>query len=273
MHETLLQYERDFDGLIGVAFKDLTNGSEIAVNGDIVFPIASMVKIPILLEFFKQAMARKLSPDKRVWIEKEHKVADSGVLQYLGDHTVNCTLRDLAVLMINVSDNTAANLLIDFVGMDNVNSTLRTLGLEATRLARKMMDVKAAIGGNENVSTPSEITSLLRKLQTHEGIDEGVARECLNILKMPKLERYLSSGLPPGTVVANKPGELPGVLLDGGVIYLPDHPYVLSVMTTFTCNRLSAQAVIHRVSKIVYEHVWRVAQSSEFGRRFDETTL
>ena len=268
LEKVLRQYESDFDGVIGIAFRDLVSNHSISINGDRVFPIGSVIKIAILLEFFRQVTAGKLSGETRTWIEKEHKVPGSGVLQYLGDHTTNCTLRDLAVLMINLSDNTATNMLIDLVGIENVNRTLQALGLRNTRLARKMMDITAAMGGNENVSTPNEIASLLIRLYSHDGITKDVSEECLKILKMPKSEDYLSSGLPPDTILANKPGQLPGIVSDCGIVYLSDRPYILCLMITYLGNELAGERIIRHISRTVFSHVSRVAKSSELGRRF-----
>jgi beta-lactamase class A len=268
LQEALTEKAQALDGVMGLAFKDLVSGHEITIRGDTIFPIGSSIKIAILLEFFRQAKTGKFSVNDRVWVEKHHKVNGSGVLQFMGDHSMNCSLRDLAALMINVSDNAATNMLIDVVGMDNVNANLQRLGLKSTRLERKMMDEPAAKKGNENVSTPKEMMSLLTKLYKCDGIEEDVSTEALTILKMPKLEQYLSAGVPPDVVVANKPGMIPGVFGDSGIVYLPERPYVLSVLTTYLRDPPMGQEAVRKVSKIVYDHAWRVSKSTEIGRRF-----
>jgi len=180
---------------------------------------------------------------------------------------VNCSLKDITSLMILVSDNVATNILIDLVGMENVNKTVQALGLKATRLARKMIDEDAARKGRENVSTPREMMSLLTMLHTSSGIDKDVSAQTLDILKMYK-EGPVRTGAPPETVVANKTGGLPGVIADCAIVYLPDRPYVLCAMTTFLKDPLVGHESIRNVSRIIYDYMWRISKSTPLGRRF-----
>lgn len=267
LEENLSEQIQRTDCVVGLALKDLVSGREFAIKGDTVLPIGSAIKIGVLLEFFRQAKLGKLSVQDRVWIEKNHKIGGSGVLQFLGDHSVNCSWRDIAALMILVSDNAATNMLIDLVGMENVNKTFQNLGLKATRLARKMIDEDAARKGRENVSTPCEMRSLLTLLHTSSNIDKDVSQQTLEVLRMYK-EGPLRSGVPPETMVANKTGTLPGVMVDCGIIYLPDRPYALCVMTTFLRDPLTGEELIRRISRIVYDYLWRISKSTPFGRRF-----
>jgi len=144
----------DFDGVMGIAVKDLTSGETFFVNADTVFPQASSIKIPILLELLRQAQAGPeasgLKLDERVELKRALMTGGSGVLLRFGDGTSALSLRDLATLMIVLSDNTATNILIDRVGMDNVNGLLRELGLKETKLQRRMMDVEAGRASREN---------------------------------------------------------------------------------------------------------------------------
>ncbi len=118
-------------GVTGLAVLDLTNGEQFGVNENCLFPQASAIKIPVLMEVYKQAARGtfKLTDTRR--IEKQDKTTGSGVLAFLGDGTVQMNLHDLCVLMIVLSDNTATNILIDLVGMAAVNETLDSLGLAA----------------------------------------------------------------------------------------------------------------------------------------------
>ena len=114
----------NLDGVMGVAIKDLTSGEEILINERLVFPTGSSIKIPILIELHKQAAEGKFKLSDQRWVERKDQVGGSGVIGHFGDHTSSLSLRDLAVLMIELSDNTATNMLIDQVGMANVNRTL-----------------------------------------------------------------------------------------------------------------------------------------------------
>jgi beta-lactamase class A len=142
------------DGVLGLAIKDLSTGRTIFINENEIFPQASSIKMTILLEVLKQAEEGQLKLDEFVNLTPEAKVGGGLILAYLGYPALKISIRDLCVLMVVLSDNTATNLLIDRVGLKNVNNRLQGLGLSQTRLQRKMMDVKAADEGGENCPRP-----------------------------------------------------------------------------------------------------------------------
>src|SRR5215813_5920384 len=155
------------DGVMGVAILDLTDGRILLRNADRVFPTASSIKIAILLELYRQdqearAGAKgKAKLDDVYTFDPKDLVEDSQIMAGLTPGMTRISNRDLAQFMVAVSDNAAANVLIDRVGMQNVNATMRSLGLTKTMLRRKMMDIAAARRGDENVSTPQEMVRLL----------------------------------------------------------------------------------------------------------------
>jgi beta-lactamase class A len=159
-----------FDGVIGVAIVDLTDGRTVLRNADRVFPTASSIKIAILLELYYQEQEgragaqAKAKLDDLYTFDPKALVEFSQVMAGLTPGVTRVTNRDLAQFMVAVSDNTAANILIDRVGKDNVNAMLRGLGLTKTMLRRKMMDFAAAKRGDENVSTPQEMARLLETI-------------------------------------------------------------------------------------------------------------
>ncbi|MGH9795709.1 MAG: serine hydrolase, partial [Candidatus Acidiferrales bacterium] len=146
----------EFDGVMGIAVQDLNGGDAFTVNAEMVFPQASSIKIPVLIELYRQMQAGSVKLDERVEVKKSLVAGGSGVLQNFGDGTSSLSLRDLAVLMIVLSDNTATNILIDRVGMEQVNGMLAHYGLRRTRLQRRMLDTEAQQAGRENLSTPLE---------------------------------------------------------------------------------------------------------------------
>src|SRR5437762_2166279 len=162
-----------FDGVMGVAILDLTDGRILLRNANHVFPAASSIKIAILLELYRQdqeprAGAKgKARLDDIYTFDPKDLVEDSRIMAGLTPGITRVTNRDLAQFMIAVSDNSAANVLYDGVGKDNVNAMLRSLGLSKTMLRRKMMDVAAARRGEENVATPQEMVRLLEAI--HKG--------------------------------------------------------------------------------------------------------
>jgi beta-lactamase class A len=259
------EVEAGLDGILGLALKDLKTGKTFLINEREVFPQASSIKIAILLEVFKQAEEGRLKLDEFIALEESGKVAGSGVLFYLGRPSLRLSVRDTAVLMIVLSDNTATNLLIAKVGMDAVNKRLDGLGLAKTRLQRKMMDLKAAAEGRENVSTPLEMLTLLEKVWKGDILKEPFRKDFLDILAIPK-DSPLRSGVPEGIDVAEKPGELEGVRCDSGVVMLPGRPYILCVMTTYLKLDGDGNPAIAGISRLAYEHFSRLERSSEIGR-------
>lgn len=255
-----------FDGVMGIAAKDLTTGETFGVSADMVFPQASSIKIAVLMEMFRQAQAGTLRLEDRVEFTRALRVGGSGVLQHFGDGTSVLSLRDLAVLMIVLSDNAATNILIDRVGMANVNQTLDRLGLRQTRLQRRMIDLDAQRAGRENLSTPSEMTTLLSLLYKGQILDAAHTAAALEILRYRK-NTALRRGLPESVELANKPGSLAGVRCDSGIALLAGRPYAISVMTTYDEDGDAAERAIGEVSRRVYEYFDRVAHSNPQGAR------
>jgi beta-lactamase class A len=259
------EIEAGLDGILGIALKDLGTGKTLLLNEREVFPQASSIKIAVLLETFKQAEEGRLKLDDFVALEESRKVEGSGVLVHLGRPSLSLSIRDLAVLMVVLSDNTATNLLIDKVGLEAVNKRMDALGLPKTRLRRKMMDLQAAAEGRENVSTPFEMMTLLERIWKGSALGEPYRKDLLAILAIPK-DSPLRAGVPEGVEVAEKPGELEAVRCDSGIVMLTGRPYVLSVMTTYLKRDADGNPAIAKVSRAVYEHLARLARSSPIGR-------
>ncbi len=258
----------EFDGVMGIAVKDLIGGNAFTVNGEMVFPQASSIKIPVLIELYRQAQAGSVRLEERVEVKKSLAAGGSGVLQRFGDGTSSLSLRDLAVLMIVLSDNTATNILIDRVGMEKVNGMLAHYGLRGTRLQRRMLDTEAQQAGRENLSTPLEMAGLLGLLHEGKVLNAENTAAVLEILSYPK-NTPLRRGLPGNVRLANKPGGLAGVSCDSGIVLLEGRPYAISVMTTFgpVGDAPSGEAAIGEVSRRVYEYFRRVAASNALGVR------
>lgn len=252
------------DGVMGIFVKDLTSGQHFEVNADTVFPQASSIKIPLLIELMRQAQSGKLNLNDRVEIHRAGLVGGSGVLQFLSDGGSAISLHDLAVLMVVLSDNSATNLLIDRVGMDNVNTMLDGLGLRQTRLARKMIDIDAERADRENHSTPRQMGTLVEMLNEGKLLDSVHTRMTLEILEYPK-ESPIRAGVPEGVTVAEKPGSLNGAQCDSGIVFLEGHPYVISVMTAY--NTSDGDSAITAVSRRVFSYFDRIAHSNSYGVR------
>jgi beta-lactamase class A len=254
------------DAVVGIAIKNLATGEEFLVNENDVFPQASSIKIHILAELFHQAEEGKLRMTDVVPLPASVRVGGSGILSELSESGVSMSLYDYAVLMVVLSDNTATNLLIGQVGMEQVNKFLQMNGAEKTRLQRKMMDVKAAAEGRENVGTPKEVLAVLEKLHRGELVSKKASEEMVKILKKPK-EGPIRAGVPLDVEVANKAGDLDGVRCDVGIVFLPKAPYAICVMTKLLLHDADGQRIITDVSRHAFAYFERKAYSNEFGRR------
>lgn len=255
-----------FDGVMGVAIKDLTTGEEIMVNDQVVFPTGSSIKIPVLIELHKQAAEGKYKLTDLRRIERKDQIGGSGVILNFGDGTSQLSLRDLAVLMIVLSDNTATNMLIDQTGMANVNRTLDEMGLKDIRLRRKMIDTAASARGEENIATPREAMGLMEKLYRGEAVSRSLSDDVLKILKLRK-NSPIPKVVPANVEIANKPGGIEGVACDWAIVYVPNRPFAIAVMTNYNGETANADEAISRAAKLAYDHFARLARSTPYGAR------
>jgi beta-lactamase class A len=250
-------------GALGYCVLDLTGSERFGLNENQVYPQASAIKIAILMEVYKQAGEGKFNLTDSRRIQWQDKTGGSGVLTQLGDGTVELSLYDLCVLMILVSDNTATNLLIDLVGMENINRTLDSLGLKQTRVRRRMMNTAASWSGDENVSTPAEAARIMELLFKGEFLNRKVCDEILAILRKPK-NTNLKSGLPADVAIATKPGGSPVVFTEWAIVELKDRPYVVVVMENYGLPEDAATA-IKEISRTLHEHFSRLARATGHG--------
>lgn len=243
---------------------DLTTGETIGINSDLVFAQASAIKIPILMEVYKQAHEKKFSLSELKVLLPVNTVGGSGILNTMVD-PVSLSIRNLCVLMITLSDNSATNTLIDLVGMQAINSTMQTLGFSNTRVQRKMIDAQASRRGDENISTPAEAAKILNLLYQGKFIDKPTSDGILSILKKNGRENSrVVKGLPSGVNIAFKPGGLNGVSTEWSIIFLDGRPYALAVMENFKLPGGSPD-VIESISKTLYNYYFLKARASKYG--------
>ena len=259
--------DQRLDGVLGVSVKDLKGGLSFELRPQESFPQASSIKLAVLYELYRQAEEGRVDLAE-VTRPPLPRVRGGGVLQEVGDK-VSLTWRDLAVLMMGWSDNAATNVLIDRVGMDAVNRRLDALGLRATRLRRKMMDLDAARRGDENVSNPAEMRQLVEAMHAGTGLSADRGRDMMRVAAVPK-DSPFRAPLPEGLVVADKPGSLEAVRCVTAVVDLPGRPYAVSIMTTYLRRDADGEAAIKEISAALYETFDRLARSSDLGRIISE---
>jgi beta-lactamase class A len=271
LNAAVVEVEQHLDGVLGVAILDLTSGQQLLVHPDDVFPQASSIKIAVLAELYHQAeqsahgAGGKATLKDRYVVRARDLVADSAILGGLTPGVTSLTNRDLATMMVAVSDNSATNVLIDRVGMDNVVHLTESLGLAHTQLRRKMMDLEAAAHGRENISTPREMMQLLEQLYRGKVIGPPLLDDFFAVLATPK-DSFIPRDLPPDLKIANKPGELEGVRNDSGIVFLNNRPYVICVMTTYLANERAGEDAITRISSLAYGVFDRFSRASDLGR-------
>lgn len=219
---------------------DLESGGHIARDEDDVMPTASLIKVPVMVALYSAVAAGRLALGDRVTYEAEHRVLGSGVLSKLTPG-VQMTVRDAVVLMMTISDNSATNMCIDMAGLDNVNATMRSLGLPQTTLFLRLGDRSAGLDArNMSVSTAGETARLMASIARHECVSAEASEDMLRIMRRSDYRHELSALLPwnemnmladdPKTAwVAEKGGSfLNGVRTCGAVFKGPRGSFVLS---------------------------------------------
>jgi beta-lactamase class A len=275
LEATINDVDSHLDGVLGVAIEDLSSGQKFFLRADSVFPQASSIKIAVLAELYHQAQQSAEGQTGKVRLtdlytmQSSDLVADSDIMGGLTPGVTRITNRDLATMMVAVSDNSATNVLIDHLGMDNVNALLDSLGLPNTRLRRKMMDIKAAAEGRENISTPQEMMTLLEKIYQGKVLNKEMTADFFKVLSTHK-DSWIPRDLPDGLQIANKPGELEGVRNDSGIVFVPNRPYIICVMTTYLSRERDGEEAIAKISSATYSLFDRLARSSQYGRVISE---
>ncbi|MCC6314775.1 MAG: serine hydrolase [Thermomicrobiales bacterium] len=276
--ETIEAIEREFAefaGTAGVAARRLDTGEEIRVNADAATATASTIKVPILIELFRQIEAGQHRLDDRLAVSEATMAPGSGILRELS-LGVELSLRDLATLMIVVSDNTATNMLIDLVGMERVNATMSALGFPHTQLRRRL-DFPAIGHDARNlaVTTPADLAGIMTALATDAILTPTNCAAILDIMRrqhyVDLAPRYLpyfpygpELGYPDnGLRIANKTGGWRGMRADMALIEWPRADggvtrYAIGISTegdpdTRFWAENAGDRLIGRVSRLIFD--------------------
>ena len=239
------------EGNVCINFYDLNKNNGFSVNGDKKVLSASMIKLLILAELMKKIFENKFSLSDTVMMANFMKIEGDGVLKELntGHHF---TLKELATLMIIVSDNQATNILIDFLGMENINQLGKELDLKETFLGRKMMDAEARKKGYDNYTCADDISLLLKLIYQEKLINKEASQLMLDILLRQQQGERLQRYLPSDIKIAHKCGDLDNLENDGGIIWLGGKAYILVILTNGMPN-LQCKQTIGKISKFVYD--------------------
>ncbi len=241
-------------GDVGIVVKDLDMNWEIVCNKDKPIPSASIVKIPIMLSYFYAASEGKIKLDDKITLKKSQKTGGSGLLK--GALTGSeYSIKDLLYLMISRSDNTAANILIDTLGINRLNEYFRKIGLKHTNLSRRMMDFNARKEGVENYTTARDMAYLLEQLYRSKFLNKSVSRQALSLLASQNINDRIPKKLPAGTVVAHKTGLEKGLCHDVGIVYTKKGNFLISALTKHGYKSARPmKGLISRISLLTYNY-------------------
>ena len=270
-------------GIVGVSATLLATGAHIGFHEDELFPTASVMKLPLLVTLYEDARAGRIDLAERIVYHHDTRVAGSGVLQYL-DAGLAPTLRDLAILMMTVSDNTATDLLVERVTKDRVEATMVRYGLDSIRIPfdiREMlmelvdMDhrepggydelgrrlrLSTGSGGRSMIPTeadrasPADLCRLLVLIGTNAILDPADCEAIVALMKRIQSGTRIPGLLPKGTVVAHKTGSYRRLRNDVGIVYAPHGPYAVAICAReLPRDNLDDDRAIAQISLAVWE--------------------
>ena len=253
--------------VVGVYYKTLSSGELVTIAPDSSFHAASTMKVPVMIEFFRQVERGGLSPQQGVLLVNQFAsivdgspfsvapIDDSDSTMYLriGERV---PVRELVERMIVRSSNLATNAVIALIGAQHADSTAHALGARNIRVLRGVEDGKAFQKGMNNTTTARDLGVLLEAIQKHAAASARSCDTMLAILSRQEFNDEIPAGLPPGTKVAHKTGSITAVLHDAAIVYPASRsPYVLVVLTRNIPDERVARTLIADLSRLVYEHV------------------
>lgn len=248
-----------------VAFRDLQTGRELLLNADASFHAASTMKVPVMLEVYREAREGRLSLDERLAVKNEFKsIADASTFSVSpaddSEQTLyrkigsTETVRELLRLMITESSNLATDIIIERVGAERVMELMRRMGASGIRVLRGVEDGKAFERGLNNTTTARGLLLLLRAIAEGRAVSRAASKEMNDILLAQKFNEGIPAGLPAAARVAHKTGSITKIEHDAAIVYLPGRkPYVLVVLVRGIAEEARAHKLIADISRAVYE--------------------
>ena len=202
----------------GVVVKSLDDGRGALINPDKVFYAASLFKVSVMYEVFRQRALGLLSFDERLLVTPYYAGFDLGTLRV--DVCQTLSISEALGYMMSISDNTSAVLLQDRVGAGNINRSLEALGLTTTRLLPDDLPTTAA-----------DMALLLEMIARGKALDAEASQEMVNLLASEEIDNGLRAGVPEGTLVAHKTGNWSNATHDAGIVYSPGTTYVIAILS------------------------------------------
>lgn len=240
-------------GSVGVTLVG-PNGDTFTHNADRKYGAASTVKIPLMVEIFRQIDRGERSLDDPYTLVDADRAAGSGVILEL--HTgITLTLNDLIYLMMAISDNTATNILIDYAGMDNVTATMRELGMTQSLLGRKMKGRPAEEGEQENWATPGDYARLMQALLANQVASADSCAKMVAMLEKQQNTRRISRYLPESDKIrwGSKTGSVRGVTNDVGFVTTDAGTLIVSIYCEGLADQHVGEKVIGDITRAALE--------------------
>jgi beta-lactamase class A len=253
-------------GIFALAYKNLASGEEILINEKINFHAASTMKTPVLIEAYKHAKGGKFSIDDSLIIKNEFKSIVDGSAYSLNPKDDSETdlykkagkkvkIYDLLYQMIIQSSNLATNIIIDLVGAQNVNKTMREMGAMDIQVLRGVEDNKAFRAGLNNTTTAYDQMLIFTQMAQGHVVDKQSSDAMIDILLDQKFNDKIPAKLPKKVKVAHKTGWITGVNHDAGIVILPDgRKYVLVLLSKELQDDKAAVKSMAKVSKMIYDY-------------------
>ncbi|WP_293127199.1 serine hydrolase [Microcoleus sp. bin38.metabat.b11b12b14.051] len=237
----------------GMFFLDLDTGEYLDIKGDRVFPAASTIKLPILMAFYQDVDAGKVSLDETLVMKSDLVASGSGTMQDEPDNT-RFSIRETVDKMITISDNTATNMIIERLGgIAKLNERFRTWGLTDTRIRNWLGDFQGT-----NTTSSVDMVKLLSMLSRDKLLSESSREQALELLRNTTTRTLLPSGLGRGAVIADKTGDIGFVVGDAGIIDMPNGKrYLAAIFVKRPYNDPIVRDFVGRISRIVYNYLDR----------------
>ncbi|MBE3555684.1 MAG: serine hydrolase [Firmicutes bacterium] len=248
-------------GRFSVAIHHLESGEAFQYDADQPCYAASVIKVPIMATVFHEAAVGHLTLEEKLIVREEDMVTGSGVLQHLTPG-IALSIRDLVVLMIIESDNTATNLLIDRLGTQTIQQSMQQWGLQATQFHHKLQIIPAVDTDAHNTITAREMAIFLKRMAQGQVVSWNACRKMIEIMKWQKVNTGLPSLLPvedrpvgaiPDWELAHKTGDVTGIEHDVGLLYVPGHTFAIAVCVRDVTVPLRVHAAMGRIGRILYD--------------------
>ncbi|MCS7184923.1 MAG: class A beta-lactamase-related serine hydrolase [bacterium] len=248
---SIIDIEKTYNIKLGVYVKDLNTGVVYEYNSNEKFPAASLIKLPIMVAVMKKINNENIPITYKIKLEKRHKVGGSGILKRMPVNTYY-SLDSLISLMICNSDNTATQMLTEFVGREYIRQVIEWVGMNNTTFERDIMDLDKLSLGIDNYTTALDIGGLLEQIYKRQIISKEVSNKMMEYLLNQSIDDRIASAIPFG-VVANKTGLMRNAVHDAGIVFAGDSRFIICVLVSQFSSYRQAKGVIRKIAEFTYK--------------------